>query len=127
MLWQASHNAIPTLCNLWRRDVVSSTICLGCKVGYEDAIHALWSCCSLFVVWKDDAMLMKLLQYEFRHFADLLGMVFTIKDCIDKNLLAMSFWLIWSSRNLARFDGYQVDFPRIRKAANSLLQYFLSA
>nr|POF24175.1 hypothetical protein CFP56_06257 [Quercus suber] len=64
MLWRAFHNAIPTLCSLWRRNVVSSTICLGYKAGYEDTIHALRSYCSLFVVWKDYAMLMKLLRFR---------------------------------------------------------------
>ena len=28
MIWRACHNAIPTLCNLWRRKVVNSVQCL---------------------------------------------------------------------------------------------------
>lgn len=83
------------------------TICLGSRAGYEDTIHALWSYFSPFVVWKDDAMLMKLLWYEFHHFADLLGMVFNMKDCIDTNLLAMSFFFFGNNkRNSARFGGH---------------------
>ena len=52
-------------------------------------------------------MLMKLLWYEFHHFVDLLGMVFNMKDCIDTNLLAMSFFFFFgnNNRNPARFSG----------------------
>lgn len=77
------------LCNLWRRNVVSFTTCPGCNFGHDDTIHALCYCCSLLVVWKDDAILMKLLRYDFLCFADLLGMMSTTRDLINTDLLAL--------------------------------------
>lgn len=79
------------LCNLWRRNVVSFTTCPGCNFGHDDTIHALCYCCSLLVVWKDDAILMKLLRYDFLCFADLLGMMSTTRDLINTDLLALTF------------------------------------
>ena len=54
-------------------------------------------------------MLMKLLWYEFHHFADLLGIVFNMKDCIDTNLLAMSFFFF-----LVIIKGTRPDLVVIR-------------
>ena len=63
LLWRAAYNAIPTLCNLWRRNVAISTLCPACKTGHEDTTHALWSCPSLFVVCEPESLLKKLLRY----------------------------------------------------------------
>ena len=108
LLWRAAYNAIPTLCNLWRRNVAISTLCPTCKAGHEDTTHALWSCPSLFVVCEPESLLKKLLRYQFSSFVDLLGMVFSMKDRINVNLLAMCFWLIWNKRNSDRFDDQVV-------------------
>ena len=91
MLWRAAHNAIPSLYNLWRCKVVTATLCLSCKSGSEDTIHALWTCPSFLVVWSNDELLTKLLRYKFNDFSDLLGMYFLMKDSIDPNLLAICF------------------------------------
>ena len=106
---------------------MTTTICPECKAGYEDTIYVLWSCPSLFVGWEPEALLKKMLRYEFFCFADLLGMVFSMKDRINRNLLAMCFWLIWNGRNSGRVDEHVVDLPRLRSLACSLLQDFLSA
>ena len=48
MIWQATHNALPTLYNLWRRNAVSSILCSSCESASEDIVHVLWSCASSF-------------------------------------------------------------------------------
>lgn len=50
MIRRATHNAIPTLRNLWKRKVVDSVQCSRCLTGSEDMIHALWSCLALYVI-----------------------------------------------------------------------------
>ena len=43
-IWRACHNALPTKCNLVRRNIVNSEVCELCNEGQEDVIHALWKC-----------------------------------------------------------------------------------
>ena len=124
---RASHNALPTLCNLWRRKVISFSTCTGCHCANEDTIHALWYCSYLMVIWKDDAMLMKLLRYEFRDFDALLGLMFSMRDRLNIDLLALFFWLIWRNKNAVRFKEKRVELHRIRDTANYLLSDFLAA
>ena len=127
MIWRASHNAIPTLCNLWKRKAVNSIQCSRCLTGSEDTVHALWSCPALYVIWQGNKVLTKLLRYEFDTFSDLLGMVFLLKERVDTNLLAIIFWLIWSKRNSDRCRDKFVKITHIRGRANTLLQDFLAA
>lgn len=76
MMWRASHNAIPTLCNLWKRNVVNSVMCSGCRAGSEDTVHALWSCPALYVLWERNEVLKRMFKYKFECFADLLGSIY---------------------------------------------------
>ena len=127
MLWRASHNAIPTLCNLQRRNVVQVTLYSRCKLGNEDIIHALWNCPCLFVVWSKDDELIKLLRYKFLQFSDLLGMAFSMRDRIDLNLLVICFWLIWTKRNSDGLGEAFVDLCRIRTKVMTLQHEFQTA
>ena len=124
MLWRASHNAIPTLCNLQRRNVVQVTLYSRCKLGNEDIIHALWSCPCLFAVWSKDDELIKLLRYKFLQFSDLLGMAFSMRDRIYLNLLVICFWLIWTKRNSDKLGEAFVDLCRIRTKVMTFFHEF---
>lgn len=127
MLWKASHNAIPTLCNLWKRNVVNSVMCSGCRARSEDTIHALWSCPALYVLWEGNEFLKRMFKYKFECFADLLGMAFMMKERIDTNLLTMIFWLIWRKLNSNKCGEMFVEITNIRSRANSLRQEFIVA
>ena len=127
MLWRAANEALPTLHNLWRRKVVSSTYCPFCKSDGEDTVHALWGCKRLLVVWHDDCVLRKFSGQKFLLFADFLAYVFMRKECLDIDLLAVILWLIWGRRNAARLDEPIVDYPHIRSKAEVLLQDFKAA
>jgi len=41
LMWKATNEAIPTLYNLWRQQVVQSVSCPSCNSACEDTIHAL--------------------------------------------------------------------------------------
>ena len=47
-------------------------------------------------------MLMKLFWYKFHGFDALLGLLFSMRDWINMDLLALVFWLIWHNRNSIR-------------------------
>ena len=127
MLWRAANEALPTLYNLWRRKVVTSTYCPFCKSDGEDTVHALWGCKRLLVVWKDDSVLRKFSEQKFHHFADFLAYVFMRKACVDIDLLAVILWLIWGRHNATRLDESIVDYPHIRSKAEVFLQEFKAA
>lgn len=98
-------------------------------MGSEDSSNPLElsSCPALYVIWEGIKVLTKLLRYKFDNFKDLLGMVFLLKERVDTNLLAMTFWLIWSKRNLDRCGEKFVEIINIRGRANTLLQDFFAA
>ena len=94
MIWRASYNSPPTLCNLCRRNVVGSILYASCKSECEDVVHALWGCASLILIWETNEMVTKLLRYKFVVFADLWEMLLRMRDRLDINLMAMIFWFI---------------------------------
>ena len=124
MIWRATHNALPTLCNLGRRNVVSCVRCWGCKSESEDTVHALWKCSSLFVLWEPNGVLKKLLRYNVSSFADLWMMVLDNRHCLDVNLLAIIFWMIWSRRNSVRLGEAAIEIRKIRQQARLILPRF---
>lgn len=91
MIWRGTHNALPTLCNLWGRNVVSCVQCWGCNFASEDTVHALWNCASLSVLWELDDMLKKLLRYHVSSFANLWMLVLDMRHCLNVNLIAIIF------------------------------------
>ena len=122
MIWRATHNALPTLCNLARRNVVKSALCSGCKAVNEDSVHALWSCKSLITIWEPDEVIKKFFKYYFYSFADLWEMFLRMRDRLDLNLVATLFWFIWNRWNSVRVGEVVVEIHKIRQRAMVSLQ-----
>lgn len=91
MIWRATHNALPTLCNLWGRNVFSCVRCWGCNSASEDTVHALWKCASLSVLWEPGDVLKKLLRHHVSSFADLWMLVLDMRLYLNVNLIAIIF------------------------------------
>ena len=127
LLWRATHEAIPTLLNLWKRKVVASATCPRCLSACEDTIHSLWSCPALRVIWDATAAGQRLLKHRFMTFADLMEKVVEIKECFDINLVAVILWMIWDCRNSDRVGGCSTDLRTIRAKASTFLHDFSSA
>ncbi|XP_075666007.1 uncharacterized protein LOC142635812 [Castanea sativa] len=72
-------------------------------------------------------MFMKLFRYEFRGFDALLGLMFTMRDQINTDLLVLIFWLIWRNRNAVKLKEQRVELHQIRDKAEDLLSDFLDA
>ena len=94
LIWQAANEALPTLYSLQRRGVVQTAYCQNFKAAGEDTVHALWGCHRLVVVWELDVELMKCTRHKFSAFADLLELLFSLRDQTDVNLLCIIMWLI---------------------------------
>lgn len=77
LMWKVANEAIFTLYNLWRWQMVQSVYCPGCNSTCEDTIHALWGCPALMIVLEAASFWKNLLKYKFSKSADLLELVFT--------------------------------------------------
>ena len=53
LMWRAFQNSLPTKQNLMRRTIIGSPFCERCNLEPEIALHALWSCSKLDVVWEE--------------------------------------------------------------------------
>ena len=124
LLWRAANEALPTLHNLWRWKVVTSTYCLFCKFDGEDMVHALWGCRRLLVVWEANRELRKCSGQKVLLFADLLTYLFMRKDSLDIDLLAVIMWLIWGRRNVARLEDSILEYHQIQSKAKVFLLDF---
>jgi len=54
-------------------------------------------------------------------------MICMMRDCIEVNLLAMIFRLIWNKRNSGRLGNEFTETPRIQHKVMTLLQDFMNA
>ena len=50
-IWRACNDALPTMSNLFRRQVSSSDRCELCQLYPQDPLHALWSCKEVETAW----------------------------------------------------------------------------
>ena len=50
-LWRACREAIPTKANLKRRHITENDRCERCRNAEETALHVLWTCSKLDLVW----------------------------------------------------------------------------
>ena len=51
-LWRACHNALPTKCNMFRRNIINSKVSELCNEGHEDVLHTLWKCRVVEGFWR---------------------------------------------------------------------------
>lgn len=67
-IWRASHEVLPTRCNLWIRKVVDSDRCLICNREEETIINALWECSGTADVWGGNTSPLKRWPTHFHDF-----------------------------------------------------------
>nr|POE60401.1 putative ribonuclease h protein [Quercus suber] len=102
LLWRAASDALPSLVNLMKRKVLSDASCQVCGLEQETALHALWGCPKLEMVWdlhfgplRNDAK-------------DCLNFLEVVQVCMEKGhpteLMAMITSQIWLRRNKLRID-----------------------
>lgn len=77
-IWRACNDALPTMSNLFRRQVSSSDRCELCQLYLEDPLHALWSCKEVEIAWNSLNCLQQPShpQPQPQNFCDLLALFF---------------------------------------------------
>ena len=52
-IWRACNNSLPTLDNLFCRQIVSFVCCNICNAHPEDILHVVWGCTKVANMWKE--------------------------------------------------------------------------
>ena len=121
-MWRACRNSLPTKENLVRRTVIECPTCDRCKHVPESALHALWSCRELDVVWESDEQWQYRRSQTFVDFKELLSWL--IINHGDLKLFCTTAWLIWTQRNRLRLNKASVSTHQIAALASELTAEF---
>uniref|UniRef100_A0A2N9HFF2 Dihydrolipoamide acetyltransferase component of pyruvate dehydrogenase complex n=1 Tax=Fagus sylvatica TaxID=28930 RepID=A0A2N9HFF2_FAGSY len=98
----ASCEALTTKLNLHKRRIPVDPICEICGELNENAIHALWSCKHLQLVWEKEAWLQSIRSTPFVDFADLLTKVLHHGRDSEPEIFITLCWALWQRRNKIR-------------------------
>jgi len=77
LMWRAWRNSLTTKENLVRRTIFDSPTYDRCKQASKSALHAMWSCRELDVVWENDMQWQFRRNHTFMDFKELLSWLIT--------------------------------------------------
>ncbi|XP_065627884.1 uncharacterized protein LOC136066852 [Quercus suber] len=111
LVWRACRNSLPTKENLVRRTIIECPTCDRCKQAPESALHALWTCNELDVVWEEEPFQGGRRRHAFVDFKELLSWLITTDHNLE--LFSTSVWLIWTQRNQVRMSQPNISVHHI--------------
>ena len=111
LVWRACRNSLPTKENLVRRTIIENPTYDRCKHEPKSALHALWNCSKLVVVWEEEPFQHCRRWHTFVDLKELLSWLI-IKDH-SLELFAMSVWLIRTQRNQVCVSQPNLDVHQI--------------
>nr|POF04761.1 putative ribonuclease h protein [Quercus suber] len=122
LLWRAGTDSLPSRANLLHRKLLTENMCLQCKTGPEDTLHALWTCPQLTTVWQV-------------YFADLIEGTNSASSFLDVIQLAQQdpyrfalfAWMssmIWMRRNKLRMQEDTAPLAKTSSMACEALQEY---
>jgi hypothetical protein len=123
-LWRVCTNALPTLVNLQRRNIVASAKCCFCLVEEEDLMHALWTCPKLLPLWIHHKLTRKIARCYYQSFLDIFDHLFEIESDAPLAEVAFMLWLVWQRCNRAMYQSELDDLDDIPLRALRLSSEF---
>ena len=125
-IWRACHESLPTRANLHRRHILDDERCETCKLSGETAIHAIWNCPSLGIVWSSMPWKGAMNGISFLSFLDLFQFITTNQPNHETELFAMICWSLWYHRNRKRLSQPTEPLDRLVVRAQELLSEYHS-
>ena len=125
--WRTSNNALPTMVNLHRRQIVQNVSCNMCKDQPEDVLHAVWFCKENRGIWDSLDWFHQLVLSPLVCFSDLLSRFLHSRDEFQAKIFIIAAWMIWNRRNALHFGRPALLMPSICSIVGSYLQEFLQA
>nr|POE71608.1 putative ribonuclease h protein [Quercus suber] len=123
-IWRASRNSLPTKENLVRRTVIENPLCDRCFGAHESALHAVWSCGELDVVWEDITLWSCRGSITFFTFKELLSWL--IKNQHHVELFSVTARTIWNQWNQVRLNKPSCSSHQISQLTKERLQEFMA-
>jgi hypothetical protein len=123
--WKASCEALPTKLNLQERCIPVDPICEICGELDEDAIHALWSCKHLQLVWEKEVWTQSLRSTPFVDFANLLTKVLRQGRDSEPEQFITICWALWQRRNKIRLHQEVDPINQVGPKAKCYLEEYL--
>ena len=122
LVWKACRNSLPTKVNLVRHNIIDCPSCDRCKQAPELALHALWTCSELDVVWEEEPFRRCQRRHTFVDFKELLSWLITTDHNLE--LFSTSVWLIWTQRNQVRMSQPNISVHQIPTSAKERVVEF---
>ena len=126
-MWRIYNNALPTMVNLYRRQIVPSACYALCNALPEDSLHAVWSCEAISGVWSTLEWFHQTAPPHPNSFIKLLSSFLFNKEEFRAEIFVMMVWLLWNRRNAVQFSHLPFPVASICSSAGSYLQEFLQA
>lgn len=123
LVWRAYKNSLPTKENLVRQTIVENPTCDRYKHEPESALHALWNCSELDVVWEEEPFQHCRRRQTFVDFKELLSWLITKDHNLE--LFATLVWLIWTQRNQVCFSQPNLSVHQISLSAKEHVAEFV--
>ena len=102
LIWRACRNSLLTKVNLQCQTIIDNVVCDRCKLVPKSAIHALWSCTELDVVWEDVQLWSHRQTNNFFDFKELLSWLISNQHHLE--LFSVMAWSVWIQRNQIRLN-----------------------
>ena len=125
-LWRACNESLPTKKNLFRRQVIRTATCDGCREETEDSVHALWGCQVVKETWWEAIQDRNQLWERFQSFRDLLIRIFNIGAPFLAERFAYVAWSLWNKRNAIRTQSHYLPYSMIYSDAVDRLNEYHS-
>ncbi|GMY06394.1 putative ribonuclease h protein [Fagus crenata] len=97
-VWRVCSNILPTLTNLWKKEIVAIVSCYLCGDEAETVGHVLWSCPSAKSIWRSTPLFSKLLIGCIMDFQDVMDSALTNLPSLDIEMVVTLAWLIWKTQ-----------------------------
>ena len=102
-MWRACNNALPTKCNLARRQITATDACEFCNDHPEDVLHALWHCKEVESVWSFFHWSQTAISPPPLNFCDLFDRFLQVHEDYRKEFFALIAWCLWNRHNSIHF------------------------
>ena len=108
-IWRACNNSLPTLDNLFYRQIVSFVCCNICNAHPEDILHVVWGCTKVANMWKELNWAHLSVSPYLREFTNLFSSFLQVREDYRVEIFSIAAWMLWTRRNSIRLGRSATD------------------
>ena len=95
-IWRACNNSLPTLDNLFCRQIVSFVCCNICNAYPEDILHVVWGCTKVANMWKELSWAHLSVSPYPGEFTNLFSSFLQVREDYRVEILSIAAWMLWT-------------------------------